>query len=56
PGARGTDEKAGYGSDPTAHGPYGSYFQSERLDLYHKYARQLIADGHAYYCFCSSER
>ncbi len=33
-----------------------SYIQSERLPLYQKYAQQLIDAGHAYYCFCSSER
>ncbi|MFH1831691.1 MAG: glutamate--tRNA ligase [bacterium] len=35
---------------------YGPYIQSERLDLYKKHAEQLVAAGHAYYCFCSSER
>jgi glutamyl-tRNA synthetase len=29
-------------------GPYGPYLQSGRLDSYMNYARQLIADGHAY--------
>ncbi len=37
-------------------GEFGPYTQSERLPLYKKYADQLISDGHAYYCFCSSER
>lgn len=37
-------------------GPYGPYRQSERLDIYKKYADQLIASGHAYYCTCSKER
>lgn len=41
---------------PEAGGPYGPYFQSERLDLYHKYAEQLVAEGKAYYCFCTTER
>jgi glutamyl-tRNA synthetase len=35
---------------------YGPYFQSERLNLYHKAAEQLIASGHAYKCYCSTER
>jgi len=41
---------------PEVGGDYGPYFQSERLDLYQKYARQLVEGGHAYYCFCSPER
>ena len=41
---------------PEVGGDYGPYYQSERLELYHHYAEKLIADGHAYYCYCSSER
>jgi len=41
---------------PEVGGDYGPYFQSQRRDLYHKYARQLVESGHAYHCFCSSER
>jgi glutamyl-tRNA synthetase len=41
---------------PEAGGDYGSYFQSERLDLYQRYAQQLVDSGHAYRCYCSSER
>lgn len=41
---------------PEAGGEFGSYFQSERLDLYQKYARQLVDGGNAYRCYCSSER
>jgi glutamyl-tRNA synthetase len=41
---------------PEIGGDYGPYFQSDRLDLYHKYVQQLIDDGHAYKCYCSSER
>jgi len=37
-------------------GDYSPYIQSERLDIYKKYAKQLIEEGHAYYCFCSKER
>ena len=36
-------------------GAYGPYHQSERLDLYTKYAQQLVDQGHAYYCFCTKE-
>ena len=41
---------------PEVGGDYGPYFQSERLDLYQKYARELVESGHAYHCFCSPER
>tara|TARA_B110001454_G_scaffold217997_1_gene244735 strand:- start:217 stop:1737 length:1521 start_codon:yes stop_codon:yes gene_type:complete len=34
---------------------FGPYRQSERKDLYKKYADQLIETGWAYYCFDSSE-
>lgn len=37
-------------------GEFGPYRQSERLDLYKKYAEELVEKGHAYYCFCSKER
>lgn len=36
-------------------GPHGPYFQSQRLDIYKKYADQLVAQGDAYPCFCTSE-
>ncbi len=41
---------------PQVGGPYGPYFQSERLALYHRAADSLIARGHAYHCYCSTER
>ncbi len=37
-------------------GKLGPYIQSKRLDLYKKCADQLVESGHAYPCFCSSER
>ncbi len=37
-------------------GEYGPYVQSEKLDVYKKYAEKLVKDGNAYYCFCSLER
>jgi len=36
-------------------GSYGPYRQSERLDIYEKYLRELVDKGLAYYCFCSPE-
>jgi glutamyl-tRNA synthetase/nondiscriminating glutamyl-tRNA synthetase len=41
---------------PDEGGPYGPYRQSERRALYAEYAEKLIAQGHAYYCFCSAEQ
>ncbi|EPH07136.1 glutamate-tRNA ligase [Propionibacterium sp. oral taxon 192 str. F0372] len=41
---------------PSLGGPYGPYKQSERLDTYRPFVDQLIADGHAYHCWCSAER
>ncbi len=41
---------------PDIGGPHAPYRQSERKELYQKYARQLIEMGKAYYCFCSPER
>lgn len=32
------------------------YYQSERLEIYQKYIKELIEKDLAYYCFCSSER
>lgn len=37
-------------------GDYGPYVQSERFELYKKYAEELVAKGEAYYCFCDAER
>ena len=34
-------------------GAYGPYFQSERKDIYHGVAAELLADGRAYPCFLS---
>ena len=40
---------------PDNGGPKGPYRQSERSDIYQKYAQELIDNGHAFRCFCSSE-
>ncbi len=42
--------------DPWKGGPFGPYRQSERLDIYQRYAQQLLEKDKAYYCFCSQER
>ena len=36
-------------------GEYGPYRQSERLDIYQKYAKKLLETGHAYKCYCTEE-
>ena len=40
---------------PDVGGPYGPYVQSERLEIYHRYAQELIELGGAYRCFCTPE-
>jgi nondiscriminating glutamyl-tRNA synthetase len=32
------------------------YYQSKRLEIYHKHIKILFDKGHAYACFCSNER
>ncbi len=39
---------------PEVGGDCGPYYQSERLEIYTKYAQQLLDEGKAYYCFCTS--
>lgn len=41
---------------PDCGGPFGPYRQSERLSLYTEHCQKLIDSGHAYRCFCTSER
>jgi len=41
---------------PDKGGPYSPYRQSERKEIYLKYARELIERDAAYYCFCTPER
>ncbi len=55
-----TLEKTGLKHDegPDIDKGYGPYVQSERMKtgIYLKYAKQLIDQGDAYYCFCDKER
>lgn len=44
-----------YDEGPDVGGPYGPYVQSERLEIYKKYAQQLVDNGQAYYCFCDEK-
>ena len=41
---------------PEVEGPYGPYFQSQRLPIYQKAAQELIDRGYAYQCYCSRDR
>ena len=41
---------------PREGGPYGPYFQSERLERYDAAAERLIESGNAYRCYCTPER
>lgn len=41
---------------PDTGGAFGPYVQSERCDLYKKYANQLLDNGLAYRCFCTPQR
>lgn len=40
---------------PDKGGPFGSYKQSARLDLYRQHASMLLDSDHAFRCFCSKE-
>jgi len=40
---------------PQVEGPNGPYFQSQRKELYDKYAKRLIEAKKAYYCFETAE-
>lgn len=51
-----TDEGPYWDNGLKFRGEYGPYIQSERLDIYKKYADELVAKKAAYYCFCSKER
>src|SRR5947207_219319 len=40
---------------PKVGGPFGPYFQSERLARYRALAEELVAVGKAYRCYCTAE-
>ena len=40
---------------PEAGGPHEPYFQSQRLERYRALARELLASGRAYRCFCTPD-
>jgi glutamyl-tRNA synthetase len=41
---------------PEVGGKYRPYFQSQRLEIYHPIAQQLVREGYAYPCYCSPQR
>jgi glutamyl-tRNA synthetase len=41
---------------PDIGGPHGPYRQSERSDIYRRYADELLENGHAFRCFCTPDR
>jgi glutamyl-tRNA synthetase len=41
---------------PDRGGPYAPYRQSERLETYRPHVERLLADGHAYHCWCTPAR
>ena len=41
---------------PDVGGPFAPYRQSERLDTYRPFVDRLLAEGHAYRCWCTPER
>ena len=48
------DEGAGFpDSDPV--NAYGPYYQTQRVDIYHTFAKELVLKGLAYPCFCTEE-
>lgn len=44
-----------YDEGPDVGGDYGPYIQTQRRDLYPKYAWELVEKGGAYCCFCTKE-
>ena len=45
-----------YDEGPDVGGEYGPYIQSQRAEIYRRYAKKLVELGGAYYCFCDKER
>ena len=45
-----------YDEGPDRDGGCGPYVQSQRLEIYRRYAQELINKDKAYHCFCTSER
>ncbi|MDD4332848.1 MAG: glutamate--tRNA ligase [Patescibacteria group bacterium] len=41
---------------PHVGGDFGPYIQTQRLEIYNKHLKDLLAKGEAYHCFCTPER
>ena len=47
---------SGWDEGPTSADPHGPYRQSERSAIYTEHCDRLLADGHAFKCYCTSEK
>lgn len=45
-----------YDEGPDVGGPFAPYIQSQRIEIYKSYAKELVSKRYAYYCFCTPER
>ncbi len=43
------------GAEHDPEGNYGPYYQRQRADVYHAFAKKLVSEGKAYPCFCSED-
>ena len=50
---RGTDKEV---PEKFKEGKHAPYLQSDRLHIYKKFSDTLVENGHAYHCFCTTER
>lgn len=48
------DEGAGF-LDDAPQNSYGPYFQRQRVEIYHAFAKKLVEQGLAYPCFCEED-
>lgn len=48
------DEGAGF--EESENNAYGPYFQRQRVEIYHAFAKSLVERGFAYPCFCTEEK
>ena len=46
----------GYRGEHNEIGDYGPYKQSERLEIYHAFAKELVKNGKAFPCFCAASQ
>jgi glutamyl-tRNA synthetase len=46
----------GWDEGPDVGGPHGPYRQSERSAIYTEHCDRLLADGHAFKCYCTPEK